>query len=260
MISRFGVLTVVFATLLGACGEPTVALMAASRDLDEGTELDPSQLVEVRVSRVLSTTNSVREDTVQPLLGKRLRISLKKGDLVLASSFEANPGLSERVVKKARAVTLSVSGAENVHPGDHVDLLAVLRDPQTNEWTATTEAQNVIVLAAGNLQLVTGNEAFPLRRVTFLLISEEAETALLTVRMGALHVSLRNPDDVDVMAERGRATANTVLGGERRRLLETLRNRVISERTASALPQPHPTEPLPQDTAPVPMLPGKQEP
>ncbi len=187
-------LTVVSAVLLCACGEPTVMLMAAGQDLDEGTELDPSLIVQVKVSRVLATPNAVRPDSVQPLLGQRLRIPLRKGDLLLASYFEASPVLSVLVQKKARAVTLSVSGAENLHVADHVDLLAAARDPQTGEWVATTQTQNVVVLSAGKLDPVVGNEAFPLRRVTFLMLPEEAEIALLTVRVGALHVSLRNPD------------------------------------------------------------------
>ena len=125
MNGRWRSLTMLGAMVLCACGEPTVALMAAGQDLDEGAVLEVSQLVQVKVSRVLATSNAIRPDAVKPLLGKRLRVALRKGDLVLASYFEENPALSALVQKKARAVTLSVSGAENLHLGDHVDLLAV---------------------------------------------------------------------------------------------------------------------------------------
>lgn len=258
---------------LCSCGGPTVALMAAGQDLDEGTELDKAQVVEVKVSRSLLTANAVRPDVVQSVVGKRLRIPLRKGDLLLASYFEgANPALSELVMKKARAVTLSVSGAENLHMADHVDLLAAVRDPQTGEWVATTQTQNVIVVSPGKAEPLVGNEAFPLRRVTFLLLPEEAEVALLSARVGGLHVTVRNPDDLDVMEERGRATVNTVLSGERSRGLETLRRRVFAERGSAAtpdsapppaLPLPHALETpaaVPSDTAPVPVMPGRQEP
>jgi len=260
-------LTIALALGGAACGEPTAALMAAGQDLDEGAELEPGQLVEVKVSRVLATPNAVRPDGVQALLGKRLRIPLQKGDLLLTSSVETNPALAVLVPKKARAVTLSVSGAENLHFGDHVDLLAVVRDPQSGEWVTTTEAQNVIVLSPGKLEPVANGEAFPLRRVSFLLIPEEAEVALLTVRLGGIHVSVRNADDLDVLEERGRATAATVLSGERRQVLETVRNRVRTD-TIPGLPRPHPSDPVspsgvegrPADTAPVPVLPGNQTP
>jgi pilus assembly protein CpaB len=269
-MNGFWRLLTVLGVALCACGEPTVVLMATGQDLDEGTEFDKSMVVEVKVSGVLATANAVRPNAVQPLIGQRLRIPLRKGDLLLASYFEAtNAAVSAQVMKKARAVTLSVSGAENLHMADHVDLLAVVRDPASGEWVTTTEAQNVIVVSPGKLEPAKGNEAFPLRRVTFLLLAEEAEVALLTVRVGGLHVSLRNPDDLDVLEERGRATANSVLSSERNRALETLRKRVMAERanvptgdpsSPPALQQPHVIDgPLPADTAPVPTLPGKQE-
>ncbi len=228
---------------LFACGESRVVLMAASQELPEGAELERAHLVEVKVSSVLATPNAVKPENVQALLGKRLRIPLQKGDLVLSSYFEQNAAISNMVAKRARAVTLSVSGAENLHMGDHVDLLAMVQDPNTNEWVTITQTQNVIVLSPGAFE-PKKDDPFPLRRVTFLMISEEAESALLAVRVGGLHVSLRNEDDIDVMEERGRATVNTILSGERRRVLEERRKNILARSP---------------NIAPVPTMPGKQE-
>jgi pilus assembly protein CpaB len=239
---------VLSSVVLLSCSEQRVLLLAANQELAEGVELERAHLAEVQVSSVLATPNAVRPDAVQGLLGKRLRIPVQKGDLLLSSYFEHNQDVSTLVMKKARAVTLSVSGAENVHFGDHVDLLAMVLDPVTNDWITVTQAQNVIVLSPGAFE-PKKDDPFPLRRVTFLLLSEEAETALLTVRVGGLHVSLRNEEDVDVMEERGRATINTVLSGERRRVLEARRKELLT-----------PAEPKPAPAiAPVPTLPGKQE-
>lgn len=244
-------LTLLSVTLL-ACGEPRVVLIAANQELAEGVELESSHLVEVKVSAQLATANSVKPESVQALLGKRLRIPVQKGDLLLASYFTHNQNVSTLVMKKARAVTLSVSGAENVHFGDHVDLLAMVQDPNTNEWVTTTQTQNVIVLSPGAFESKKDDQ-FPLRRVTFLLLSEEAETALLTVRVGGLHVSLRNEEDVDIMEERGRATLNTLLSGERRRVLEQRRRNILAQ-SGPVLPAQQQT-----DIAPVPTMPGKSE-
>ena len=46
---------------------------------------------------------------------------------------------------------------------------------------------------------------------------------VLAQESGALVLSLRNEDDVDVLEERGRATINTQLSGERTRLLQQKR-------------------------------------
>ncbi|HEY3446212.1 MAG TPA: hypothetical protein VGK67_07595 [Myxococcales bacterium] len=286
-------LLVVAGAALCSCAEqkPPATLLAAGVDLEEGVEIERSQMVEVKVSPALATPNALKPEALQPTVGKRLRISVRQGDLLLASYFDApapgaaaaapvlgpNTPLSTIVQKKGRAVTLSVSGAENLHMSDRVDILAVVPDQATKEWVAVTQAQNVVVLAPGKAEPVAANEAFPLRRVTFLMLPEEAEIALLGARIGGLHVTVRNREDVDVMEERGRATVNTLLTGERARALETLRNRVLARRGPAAtanepriaspmLPHPlpaaatpaRPDAPMPADTAPVPAMPGRQ--
>lgn len=242
------------AIVCSACAEPTVRLLATAQDLEEGTELTAAHLVEVKVSRALATSNAVRPEQASTLVGKRPRVALSKGDLVLASYFESDPALAALVTQRARSVTLSVSGAENLHAGDHVDLIAVVRDPQTNDFVAITLAQNVIVLAPGALQPHGADEVFPLRRVSFLVLSEEAEVALLALGIGALHVSLRNPNDLDIMEERGRSNINTVLSGERIKVLGQRRRAITLDRGA----KPHRIDsPSGASEAPVPTLPGK---
>lgn len=245
--------TMAAALFLSACAEPMVEVMAATGDLAEGVTLTAEHLAPVKVARRLATPNTVRPETATTVLGKPTRVALSKGDLVLASYVTPHPALAELVSKRARSVTLSVSGADELHAGDHVDLLAAVRDPQAGDWVALTLAQNVIVLSPGAFEPKSEGEDFQLRRVSFLVLSEEAEVALLTVRLGALHVTLRNPDDLDVLEERGRATINTILSGERRRILEQRRINVLSRAEPPALPPPHPV-----DTAPVPTLPGRE--
>jgi pilus assembly protein CpaB len=63
--------------------------------------------------------------------------------------------------------------------------------------------------------------------VSLLVIPEEAEILVLAQDLGALTMSLRNEDDVDVIEERGRATINTLLSGERTRVLQQKRFNTI---------------------------------
>ncbi len=296
MVRSWRLLTVVVGSALCACAgesqQPQVTLLAAGADLDEGVEIERSQIAEVQVSPTMATPNALRPEALQQTVGQRLRVSIKKGSLLLASYFDggASPAaapepalapadgsagpVSTLVQRKGRAVTLSVSGAENLRMNDHVDLLAVAPDPQTKEWAAVTHAQNVVVLNPGRPEPVAANEAFPLRRVTFLMLPEEAETALLAARVGGLHVTVRNREDLDVQEERGRATVHSLFSGERIRALEGLRNRVFVQRGPAATanpprtnaPQPPhalpsadgPAAPVPAGTAPVPVMPGRQ--
>jgi len=63
--------------------------------------------------------------------------------------------------------------------------------------------------------------------VSLLVIPEEAEILVLATEMGGLTMTLRNEDDVDVIEERGRATINTLLSGERTRVLQQKRFNTI---------------------------------
>ncbi|MGC4114596.1 MAG: hypothetical protein QM765_08300 [Myxococcales bacterium] len=290
---RKAVLLVATTLVLGSCeraATPQATLLAAAVDLDEGIEVEKSQMVEVKVSASLATPNSLKPEALQTTAGKRLRISVQRGDLLLASYFNAplpapaageaeqilGPGgrVSNIVQKKGRAITLSVSGAEHLQRNDRVDLLSVVPDPTTRQWVGLTQVQNVVVLDPGKAEPAVGNEAFPLRRVSFLLLPEEGEMALLAARIGGLHVTVRNREDVDLQEERGRATVDTLLTGERTRALETLRSRVLAHRGPAAtaneprLAAPRPPHPLPASngpatpvpagTAPVPAMPGRQ--
>ncbi len=223
-------------------------LTAAGEDLDEGSAFEPSKFVPVRVSAALATPNAVRPGAFSAMTGKRLRVSLRKGDLLLASYFVTSaPAVAALVTKQSRGFTLSVSGADTVHAGDHVDLLAIVRDPELHEWVAVTPLKDIVVLSVGPLAPVRDNEPFPLRRVTFLLVPEQAETILLAVRLGVLHVSVRNPDDLTQTEAFGRSTVRSVLSPERIKWLEAERARVLAAEGLPPLPRPHPNGLLPGD-------------
>lgn len=125
------------------------------------------------------------------------------------------------VQKRTRAAVLDVpSRSPWIHAGDHVDVVGVFTDPQTNELVAVTLLQNVLISGVAKVD--------DRMRLTALLLPEEAELTLLAQRLGTVDVTLRNPDDVDVLEERGRATVNTLLSGERARLLHQKRYSSIS--------------------------------
>jgi pilus assembly protein CpaB len=63
--------------------------------------------------------------------------------------------------------------------------------------------------------------------VSLLVIPEEAEIVVLGTELGSLTLALRNEDDVDVLEERGRATINTLLSGERTKVLQQKRMATI---------------------------------
>jgi pilus assembly protein CpaB len=91
-----------------------------------------------------------------------------------------------------------------------------------------------------------------------MLLPEEAESALLAAQVGALHLALRNPEDLDVREERGRATVSSLLAGEREHGLEQLRLRVLRGPLGPRAPQGREGAPRPGPTTAVAPIPTFQ--
>jgi len=118
------------------------------------------------------------------------------------------------VVKRVRLMPVTAITGSWLRAGDHVDALSTLLDPQTKEPVAVTMLQNVLVGAV---------EPLDSTRVSLLVIPEEAEILAVAQNLGTITLTLRHPEDVDVLEERGRATVNTLLSGERTRVLHQKR-------------------------------------
>jgi pilus assembly protein CpaB len=173
-------------------------------------------------------------------------VALQAGDPLLWSQFETSKAaerLSTKVQKKARAITISAGGTSSVggwvRPNDHVDIIGTFKDPNTNEQVAVTLLQNVIILATGKITGTTnvnllGESDRGYNNVSVLVIPEEAEMLILSQELGSLTLSLRNEEDIDTMEDRGRATINTLLSGERTKALQKIRMNTIQVIRGSA--------------------------
>lgn len=116
--------------------------------------------------------------------------------LTAAPSPETRPAAPLAVPPKARAYTVdtaSVTGAAVLRPGDHVDLIAVPRDDKCP--VGVTLLQNVIVVA--NASPAPGEP----RQLSLLVIPEEAELLAVAKAAGHLTATLRNEQDLDLLAE-----------------------------------------------------------
>ena len=93
--------------------------------------------------------------------------------------------------------------------------------------------QNVVILATGKITGTTNVNLIPenqrdYNNVSLLVIPDEVEILVLAQELGALTLSLRNEDDIDVMGDRGRATINTLLSGERTKAIQEKRFNTIT--------------------------------
>ena len=216
-----------------------VPVVVAAVDLSEGTVVTFDMVSQRSVPEQFVTSSVVKPDSASYIVNQKVLVPVQAGDPLLWSQFETTKAaerLSTKVQKKARAITVEASKTTAVggwvRPNDHVDIIGTFKDPQTNESVAVTLLQNVIVLATGKITGTTNVNQIPeaqreYNNVSLLVLPEEAEILVLATEMGGLTFALRNEDDVDVLEERGRATINTLLSGERTRLLQQKRLNTI---------------------------------
>jgi pilus assembly protein CpaB len=222
-------------------GWKLTSVLVATKDLSEGTVVTSDVVANRQVPEAFVTSSVVRPEQVNYVTGQKILVAVQTGDPLLYTQFETQrtaERLSTKVQKQARAVTIDAAKTTAVggwvRPNDHVDVIGIFKDPQTNESVAVTLMENVMVLATGkltgttNVNLVAENQR-DYNNVSLLLSPEQVEVVVLAAELGSLSLSLRNPDDNDLMQERGRATIATLLSGNRmtnmdkKRLADTIK-------------------------------------
>lgn len=272
---RLGV-ALTFVLLGAACraaAPETEQVLVAATELAEGATLLEADVRTAELALGLAGPGALRPKDLGRAVGRTLLAGVPRGALLQASVLRAPSDLARLVAPKARGFTLAIAGAEWCREGDHVDVIGIFPDPSTGERGAVTLVQNVIVLAVGAAEprapaqrlaaspqhtdgpamsdprrdggaaaaAVAPWVAMPaLRRVTLLLLPEEGEIVHEGATAGVLHLGLRHPEDVDLLEDRGRATINTLLSAERRKVL-------LRKRADLAPAPPEPPEPKPPE-------------
>jgi pilus assembly protein CpaB len=223
-----------------------VPVVVAAVDISEGTVVTMEMISQRSIPEQFVTSSVVKPDSASYIINQKVLVALQAGDPLLWSQFETSRAaerLSSKVQKKARAITIEAKSTTAVggwvRPNDHVDIIGTFKDPQTGEQVAVTLLQNVIVLATGKITGTTNINLVPegqrdYNNVSLLVIPEEAEILVLAQELGALTMSLRNEEDIDVLEERGRATIHTLLSGERTKALQQKRFNTIQVIRGSA--------------------------
>ncbi|MEW5742095.1 MAG: Flp pilus assembly protein CpaB [Myxococcota bacterium] len=227
-----------------------VPVVVAAVDLSEGTVVTLEMMSQRSVPEQFVTSSVVKPDSASYIVNQKVLVPVAAGDPLLWSQFEstkASERLSTKIQKRARALAVEVKGTTSVggwvRPNDHVDVIGSFKDPQTGEQVAVTLMQNVVVLSTGKITGTTNVNLLPegqrdYSNLSLLVLPEEAEMLVLAQELGALTFTLRNEDDVDVLAERGRATINTLLSGERTKVLQQKRFNTIQVIRGAATPSP----------------------
>ena len=226
-------------------GWELVPVLVAATDVEEGAVLSFEMVATSRIPEQFATSSVVKPDYAESVVGQRVLVPLRAGDPILWSHFETARGLdklSNGIMRKGRAITVSVTERTSVggwiRPNDHVDVIGTFRDPASQEMVTVTLLQNVLVLATGRSSGTAG--ALPSEGgrgyadISLLVLPEEAEILVLAQELGSITFVLRNPEEIDLEEDRGRATIGTLLTGERTKALRQLRYQTIQVIRGSA--------------------------
>ncbi|MBL8910794.1 MAG: Flp pilus assembly protein CpaB [Archangium sp.] len=257
-----GVLTLVGAALVWAMLFATekqtraswqlTEVVVAAEDLNIGDVVTLENVALRSVPEPFKGANVIKGDAMDFILDQKLAVAVQTGDPLFYSQFvsmRASRGLATRIMKRGRGYTIatSVTGSVGqwVKPGDSVDLIVTLVgvDPWARKRNkgnaqaqpiAFTVLQNVRVLATGksddDLSEATLDERDKAYGdVTLLLTAAEAEIVALSSNLGKITLTLRaeQDDDVDLERDRGYTNINSLIEGDRVKLLQKKRFAII---------------------------------
>ena len=206
-----------------------VNVLVAAKNINAREKISKGMVEISQVPRKFKDPNALTPDDIEIIQGQKTLFLLKKGQQLtwLCLGMEKMEGLSPIIRQKERAVTISVDEVTGVgghiQPNDHVDIAANFTvEGERAGITTLTLLQNVTVLAVG-LEVgrkrvdieETHSTSAMLRRgyntVTLSLTPQEAEMIIFAQARGKMTLVLRNPEDLEVIADMPKITMSSIL-------------------------------------------------
>jgi pilus assembly protein CpaB len=210
-------------------GGPKVSVLVVSEDTPIGAVLTEDKLAVREVPQAYVEERNVRASEVKRVLGVRVAGGLRANEAVLWSDLmkfsEHGRVLSGLVQNGLRAVTVDARAADFdglLRPGDRVDVLFTTPSKDTEGGATTTLLQNLLVLSVGSDlgkrddgnkdDIASGRTG----SVTLSATLEQAQLLTQAKERGRLGLTLRNPDDIQLVEGVPETGAKDVLAAKDR--------------------------------------------
>jgi pilus assembly protein CpaB len=195
----------------------TTAVVAAAKDIQVGSILQPTDLTTVRLAGTLPKGTILNP---QDAIGRGVLSNIYMGEAIMDNRLAApgsGGGLAATIPQGMRAAAVKVNDVVGVAgfatPGMHVDVLITGNPPGTSNSSGEgtrvrTLLQNLEVLSAGT-DIQRDNEGKPMsvQVVNLLVTPEQAELLSLASNETKIQLVLRNPLDHQVDEPNGTAMA-----------------------------------------------------
>jgi pilus assembly protein CpaB len=187
-----------------------VQVMVAAANLPWGTKLSPEMIK--KASYLKESLPSGYFSSIEDLKDRILITPLSMNDLITESKLapvSVETGGVGAVLKSGKRA-IAVKGdkviglAGFIKPGNRVDVLVTIQDPEKNEEKTKTILENIPVLATGTqIQENEEGEPMPVDVYTLEVTPQEAEKLALAAAEGRLQLALRPVADTDEVYTEG---------------------------------------------------------
>jgi pilus assembly protein CpaB len=194
-------------------GGDKVKLLIAIKPIERGKPITDDMLSTRDVPQAYVEDRAIKEVDKPKILGLAVGTTIQAQQTLmwtdLATANEERRDLSALIVPGSRAVSLRTrredASAAMVKPGDYVDVIAVLPDPNQPQLAAASAAvvllQKILVLASGYetspdaVDLAAKDRKGSEAVLTLSMKIEQAQAIAVAMEKGQLQVVLRNPND-----------------------------------------------------------------
>lgn len=198
----------------------TRAVVVASKNIPAGTKLTEEFLTVKQLPA--QTVPKDYPESIEGLKKRIVKTTILPEEIITESRLVgqgAAGGLPIIIPPGHRAITIKVDEVFGVggfiNPGDHVDIVAIIKRSEDQNFSRTI-LQDVLILAAGDKILDPNVVADPapkvVSQVTVALSPQDAEKLALAHEMGSLHLVLR-PHGEKVLVSSIGSTLGDVYGG-----------------------------------------------
>jgi len=187
-----------------------VPVVVAVSDLPWGTQLKPGMLKTTPFLRqslpagYFSGPDEIKDRVVVAPLKANDPVTEHK----LAPVSIKTGGVSAVLEKGKRAIAVKgdkvIGIAGFINPGNRVDVLVTIEDPQKKEERTKTILENIMVMATGTqIEKNEKGEPSPVDVYTLAVTNEEGEMLSLAANQGKLQLALRSVTDTDTVLTSG---------------------------------------------------------
>jgi len=194
-------------------GGDKVKLLIAIKPIERGKPITDDMLSTRDVPQAYVEDRAIKEVDKPKILGLAVGTTIQAQQTLmwtdLATANEERRDLSALIVPGSRAVSLRTrredASAAMVKPGDYVDVIAVLPDPNQPQLASASAAvvllQKILVLASGYetspdaVDLAAKDRKGTEAVLTLSMKIEQAQAVAVAMEKGQLQVVLRNPND-----------------------------------------------------------------